>query len=203
MSKNEYKIGNLLNDKNAIMNYIYQDGAKIGVVVGMKGKDRDNPLVGWCLFSEFEEVDNSIEVLPLKKVEYLRDNLKRIEMAIESSPHFSELAKAEFDLIKNLNVIVNKNSYSSEVLYLSIENALLRANPNRENFFVSSNPMYCQNTSLLKTTSNHRCHIDTLISDYHIYDEAIITKVRKAARAMEWRCYRYFKDCEKTKNDNN
>lgn len=189
-------LGQLLKDKNALLNYIRDDaGNNMGVVVGMKGADRGTPLVGWALFSEFDDG----RIVMDKRSKPVREAVRKVHMALEefarvcnneSTAGYIEDLKLQMDMPDHDVVI------PYDIKYRTVELAILRANSDREHWFVCTNPAYCQEFTDLKPEDNGGNEYTYLTygSDYHNpYDGYAIPYIRQACRAMEFRCWRFFK----------
>lgn len=196
-------IGQLLKDKNALLNYIQDNaGNNMGVVVGMKGKDRGTPLVGWALFSEFDDG----RIVMDKRSKLVREAVRKVHEALEefakvcnneSTSNYIEDLKLQMDM-PDRGVMI-----PYDIKYRTIELALLRANSDRENWFVCSNPAYCQEFTDLRPVDEDGDEYTYLTygSDYHNpYDGYAIPYIRQACRAMEFRCWRFYKPTYNTLN---
>lgn len=194
--KSNCNIGQLLNDKNALLNYIQDDmGNKMGVVVGMKGKDRATPLVGWALFSEFDDG----RIVMDKRSKPVREAVTNVHAALDE---FAKLCgnDSTAEYIEDIKLLLDAPDWESEVphdiKYQTVELALLRANADRTHYFVCTNPAYNQQYTDLIPEDQGGLEMTYLTygSDYHNpYDGYAIPFIRKACRAMEYRCWRFYK----------
>lgn len=196
--KSQYNIGKLLKDKNALFNYIQDEfGAKMGVVVGLKGRDRATPLVGWALFSEFDDGRITMD----KQSKPCREAFARVYEALDNFAKYcgnKMTAKRVEDVKEILDSQDDFTIIPKDIKYRAIELAILRANPDREQYFVCSNPIYNQQDTLIpqnprtlyKTEGTHLVHGS---SEFNYFDKYAISYIKKACRAMEFRCWRFYK----------
>lgn len=202
MQKDYCNVGKLLADKNAIFNYIPDgSGDYAGVVVGMKGRDRSNPLVGWALFSEFDDGRLVMD----KRSKKVKEALLDVYDALDA---FADICgnKVTADFVEDIKLQIDTPeegcAIPKDIKYRALELALLRANPDRENYFVSTNPEYSQINTDLRPYEEGGSETTVLTegTDYlNPYDRYVIPYIRKACRFMEFRCWRYFKDFKKEK----
>lgn len=195
----KFNMGQLLKDKNAIFNYIKDSyNRPIGIVVGMKGKDRDNPIIGWALFSEFDDGSyvsdrqNYLANLALNEVYTAIDKYAKV---CNNSCTKDYIARVK-ELITAPTMFLGPNK---EIRYKTAEMALLRANTNRDTYFVCDNPIYNQYGTNLVVPEDGSCNGNEIVtiygnaSDFGLSDKVAIPSIRQACRTMEFRCWRYFK----------
>lgn len=195
----KFNVGQLLKDKNAIFNYIKDSyNRPIGIVVGMKGKDRDNPIIGWALFSEFDDgsyVSDRQNYLANVALNDVYTSIDRYAKLC-GNPSTRDYIKRVKELITTPTMFVSPNK---EIKYKTVEMALLRANTNRDTYFVCSNPIYNQWGSNLIAPEREVAKENEIVtvygnaSDFGLSDKVAIPSIRQACRSMEFRCWRYFR----------
>lgn len=202
MKTEGYDIGGLLKARNAIFNYIPNGhGGWSGAVVGIRGEDRATPLVGWALFSEFDDGRIVMDKGSEKVHKALGDAYRALDVLAGACGD-----KAVRDAVENVKVYMDSPYTDSpipkDIRYRTIELALARANADRGNWFVSTDPEYRQVGTDLRPKEDGGKETTCLTNGMawlNPYDGYMIRHIRKACRAMELRCWRYFKDFPKQK----
>lgn len=209
---NKIDIGRILKAHNALFNYIKDSyGFRVGVVVMMKGPDRDTPKIGWALFNEtpYRQYGRITETLGEIPAANERFSLI-LESAIELCKSLPEPGKRELPSMVNIynsvmdlkkmklgspesmkfykDVITNKGK--ADLISLAIK----RANTNRDNYFAyeSSIPHDRCNQSEIKWDYNW-IPINKPDSNVVIKSAILAQAIKRAVREAEYRAWRYFK----------
>lgn len=210
--KNKIHIGEILKAHNALFSYIKDPyGFRIGVVVMMKGQNRDNPKVGWALFDETNNKQYGKRINTLKEIPVADEHLNNIlERAVEifklipdtdnkENPSMLGIYN-EVQALKRMKLgSPELRGFHNDALTAKgkadlISLAITRANTNRENYFAC--------TSVIPGDRCDQSEVDWKLNWIPINrpDDSLIIKspilaqtIKKAVREAEYRAWRYFK----------
>ena len=210
---NKIHIGEILKKHNALFNYIRDPyGFRIGVVVMMKGADRDNPLVGWALFDEtsykqYGKRTETLNELPVAN-ELLEDILlKTCEVFNKHRNPDEQTDPSMLDIYNDVEALrklkvgspemrgFHNDSITSKGKADLISLAIKRANTDRDNYFahVSKCPGTCREDQSEVEWDLNWIQINIPDDSLIVKSQILAKTIKKAVREAEYRAWRYFK----------